>query len=122
MASRSSLVSVILLVTLATSFVVTMAASRVLFEPSWVPIKDLKDKKIVAIAEFGVKTYNELHPAHEPLKLVSVDKGEVLTRVGTNNHLYITTSSQLGNEKYQMFVFIYPSGEWDLISFVKLRG
>ncbi|CAN1174685.1 hypothetical protein LINPERPRIM_LOCUS10063 [Linum perenne] len=102
---------------LVSSFVVTTMASRILLDPGWVPVKDLNDKNIVAIAEFGVKTYNGLHPSHEPLKFVSVYKGEVLARVGTNYHLYITTSS---NEKYQMFVFVHSPENWELVSFVQV--
>ncbi|CAN0908411.1 Cysteine proteinase inhibitor 5 [Linum grandiflorum] len=98
--------------------VATKASSRV--GPGWEPIKNLKDRKIVAIAKFAVKSYNEAYPMHEPLKLVSVDKGEVLADVGTNYHLYITASTHIGNDKYQTFVFEIPSGKWSLISFVKL--
>ncbi|CAN1748344.1 Cysteine proteinase inhibitor 5 [Linum perenne] len=121
MATRSSFLATAILMVLVSSFVVTTMASRILLDPGWVPVKDLNDKKIVAIAEFGVKTYNGLHPSHEPLKYVSVDKGEVLAKVGTNYHLYITTSTSLGNEKYQLFVFVDSSGKWDLTSFVKLN-
>ncbi|CAN1175046.1 Cysteine proteinase inhibitor 5 [Linum perenne] len=120
MATRSSLLSAILLVALISSFVATTMAYRVLYDPSWVPIKDVKDKKIVAIAEFAVKEYNKAYSFREPLKFVSVFKGEVLSDVGKNYHLYLTASTHLGNDKYQTFVFEVPSGQWSLTSFVKL--
>ncbi|CAN1151432.1 hypothetical protein LINPERPRIM_LOCUS28378 [Linum perenne] len=86
----------------------------------WRPIKNLIDQKVVAIAKFAVKTYNAAYPHRDPLMLVSIDSGEVLVDVGAIYHLYIAaTGKHIGFGRYQTFVFEYPSGKWDLLSFVQ---
>ncbi|CAN1151430.1 hypothetical protein LINPERPRIM_LOCUS28378 [Linum perenne] len=85
----------------------------------WRPV-NLVDQKVMAIAEFAVKTFNEAHPTRDRLMLVSLDSGEVYVDVGAIYHLYISAAgerTQFG--QYQTFVFEHPSGKWDLISFVQ---
>ncbi|CAN1852449.1 Cysteine proteinase inhibitor 6 [Linum perenne] len=86
----------------------------------WRPIKNLIDQKVMAIAKFAVKTYNAAYPHRDPLTLVRIDSGEVLVDVGAIYHLYIAAAGErIGFGRYQTFVFEYPSGKWDLLSFVQ---
>ncbi|CAL1352136.1 unnamed protein product [Linum trigynum] len=100
----------------------TVARSN--FEASWQPFRNLKARKVTAVAQFSVKEYNKAYPDRPPLSLVSVDKGEFLKAVGANYHLYITAAAgRLGRGKYQTFVFEYRTGKWELTSFVRMdRG
>ncbi|CAI0546628.1 unnamed protein product [Linum tenue] len=91
---------------------------------SWHPINGsmLRDQKVQDIASFAVATYNgDNWLSGAPLKLLSVDEGEVLAVGGTVYHLYLTVSNGVHMAKrYHTFVLMYPGTRWESLLFVLL--
>ncbi|CAN1337172.1 Cysteine proteinase inhibitor 5 [Linum perenne] len=85
----------------------------------WEPIKDLKDKHVIEIAEFAVNTYNG-QISTEKLKLVHVDNGECQVVSGMNYKLTLTATD--GEQKqYEAIVYEDLSQLKKLISFIQLK-
>ncbi|CAN1337173.1 Cysteine proteinase inhibitor 5 [Linum perenne] len=92
----------------------------------WEPIKDLKDKHVIEIAEFAVNTYNG-QISTEKLKLVHVDNGECQVVSGMNYKLTLTAIEHNfiladGEQKqYEAIVYEDLSQLKKLISFIQLK-
>ncbi|CAL1404952.1 unnamed protein product [Linum trigynum] len=88
---------------------------------SWHPINGsmLRDQNVQDIASFAVATYNgDSWFSGAPLKLLSVDEGEVLAVGGIVYHLYLTVSNGVHVAKrYHTFVFMYPGTRWESLLF-----
>ncbi|KAL9398047.1 hypothetical protein Peur_007008 [Populus x canadensis] len=86
----------------------------------WSPIKDLKDKHVVEIAEFAVAEHNK--EAKSNLMLESIVKGESQVVSGRNYRLVLAVKGR-ANAKYQAVVYEKP---WEnlkrLTSFQPFKG
>ncbi|CAN1192196.1 Cysteine proteinase inhibitor 5 [Linum perenne] len=59
----------------------------------WKPVKDLKDKRVLEVAEYAVIEYNNKERPESPLILDSVDKGEYQVVAGLNYKLTLTVET-----------------------------
>ncbi|CAN0890911.1 Cysteine proteinase inhibitor 5 [Linum grandiflorum] len=102
-----------------TTIVVTVSAIGAIVG-GWEPIKNPKDKHVIEIAEFAVKTYDDQVPKKN-LKLVSVNKGEYQVVAGMNYKLIVTATDghhRLGTQQYQVIVYENLKQIKKLISFI----
>ncbi|CAK7323263.1 unnamed protein product [Dovyalis caffra] len=69
---------------------------------SWAPIKDLKDKHVLEIAEFAVSEHNKLVKSDAVLERII--KGESQVEDGTDYRLGLAVKERRADEKYQTVV------------------
>ncbi|CAJ1962638.1 unnamed protein product [Sphenostylis stenocarpa] len=69
----------------------------------WRPVKDLKERHVVEIAEYAVSEYDKRSGAK--LKLVSVVKGETQVVAGTNYRLVLKTKDGSAINNYEAVVW-----------------
>ncbi|XP_073059690.1 cysteine proteinase inhibitor 5-like [Primulina eburnea] len=88
----------------------------------WQPISNLKDPKVVEIAEFAVKQHNM--KINDMLRLVSVIKGESQIVNGVNYKLVISAAevlTKMTESNYRVVVWDKPwTKERNLTSFEKI--
>ncbi|CAK7344942.1 unnamed protein product [Dovyalis caffra] len=101
-------------------FAITVVVVDAALAGGWSPIKDLKDKHVVEIAEYAVAEHNK----HEQssLKLESIVKGESQVVAGTNYRLVLAVKGG-AYKKYQAVVYERPWENFrNLTSFKPYKG
>jgi len=82
---------------------VSYAARSEAVPGGWEPIKDVKEKHVVEIAEYAVSEYDKRSGAK--LKLVNVVKGATQVVAGTNYRLVLKTKGGSAATNYEAVVW-----------------